>query len=238
MPDRPFKQNFFVNLVGHPGRVFYGWWLVGVAAFMLTLMSLTVFQGLGTMLVALERQFGWSRTALSGAFALARVEGAVLGPLEGFLVDRIGNRRMVLIGYTIMGIGFILMSQVQSLWHFYASFIIISLGSGLGGWLAMISMVNNWFSRRRSFALAAAMSGIHVGGLLVPLLALAIEWFGFNGAALGIGIFLLVIIGPISRVIRNRPEEYGMHPDINKTFRILPDKNIEGFFIAKITKEG
>jgi sugar phosphate permease len=128
---------------------------------------------------------------------------------------------MVLIGYTIMGIGFILMSQVRSLWHFYAAFIIISLGSGLGGWLAMISMINNWFNRRRSFALASAMSGIHVGGLLVPLLALAIEWFGFNGAALGIGVFLLVIIGPVSRVIRNRPEDYGMHPD-----GVAPDAEI------------
>ena len=72
-------------------NLFYGWWLVGVAAFLLTLMSLTVFQGLGTILVALERQFGWSRTALSGAFSLARVEGAILGPIEGFLVDRVGT---------------------------------------------------------------------------------------------------------------------------------------------------
>ncbi|MDP6451916.1 MAG: MFS transporter [SAR202 cluster bacterium] len=221
MPDHVFKIKSPLSAAMRPGKVFYGWWLVGVAAFMLTLMSLTVFQGLGTMLVTLERQFGWTRTALSGAFALARVEGAVLGPLEGFLVDRIGNRRMVLIGYTIMGIGFILMSQVRSLWHFYAAFIIISLGSGLGGWLAMISMINNWFNRRRSFALASAMSGIHVGGLLVPLLALAIEWFGFNGAALGIGVFLLVIIGPVSRVIRNRPEDYGMHPD-----GVAPDAEI------------
>ena len=45
-------------------RVFYGWWLVGVAAFMLTLMALTVFQGIRTLLVALESQFDWSRTTL------------------------------------------------------------------------------------------------------------------------------------------------------------------------------
>ena len=96
------------------GDIFYGWRLVGVAALLLTLMSLTVFQGLGTILVALERQFGWSRTALSGAFSLARVEGAILGPLEGFLVDRIGTRRMVLIGYILMGLGFIWLGQVDS----------------------------------------------------------------------------------------------------------------------------
>ncbi len=218
--------------------VFYGWWLVGLASFMLTLMSLTVFQGLGTMLVALERQFLWSRTALSGAFSLARVEGAVLGPVEGVLVDRIGTRRMVLIGYIMMGLGFVWMSQIEPaatlglfawmdftltvlpfeavderLIHFYAAYMFITLGSGLGGWLALIAMVNNWFNRRRSFAMATAMSGIHFGGLLIPLLALLIEWFEFRGASLVIGIFLLAVIGPAFMVIRTRPEDMGLNPD-------------------------
>ena len=74
------------------GGVFYGWWLVGLASFMLTLMSLTVFQGLGTMLVALERQYGWSRTALSGAFSLARVEGRDTGPNRGRAGGQGGGR--------------------------------------------------------------------------------------------------------------------------------------------------
>ena len=195
------------------GDMFYGWWLVGVAAFLLTLMSLTVFQGLGTILVALERQFGWSRTALSGAFSLARVEGAILGPVEGFLVDRVGTRKMVFIGYILMGLGFLWLGQVETLWAFYASFMIITLGSGLGGWLAIIAMVNNWFTRQRTFAMASAMSGIHFGGLLVPLLALGIEAFEFSGAATIIGVFLLIVVGPAAKAIRNHPEDMGLQPD-------------------------
>ena len=213
------------------GGVFYGWWLVGLSSFMLTLMSLTVFQGLGIMLVALERRYGWSRTALSGAFSLARVEGAILGPIEGVLVDNIGTRRMVLIGYTMMGLGFIWLSQIdylarlgllkalpfssldERLIHFYGAYMFVSLGTGLGGWLALIAMVNNWFNRRRSFAMASAMSGIHLGGLLVPVLAVAIEWFEFRGAALGIGVLLLVVVGPAVKIIRNRPEDMGLAPD-------------------------
>ena len=82
-------RNF--NPVSGANDIFYGWKLVGIAVFMLTLMALTIFQGLGTFLVALERQFNWSRTAMSGAFSLARAEGAVLGPLEGFFIDRLGT---------------------------------------------------------------------------------------------------------------------------------------------------
>ena len=193
--------------------LFYGWKIVGIAVFMLTLMALTIFQGLGTFLVAMERQFGWSRTALSGAFVLARAEGAVLGPLEGWLIDKLGNRRMILIGYVIMGIGFLLFSQVDKIWQFYAVFMVINLGSGLGGWLAMISLVNNWFVRKRSLAIATAMSGIHVAGFMIWILALGIENHGFRWTTAGIGVFLLAIIGPVSVAIRNRPEDMGLRPD-------------------------
>ena len=211
--DSGKSRNRILGLPLTPGDVFYGWWLVGVAAFLLTLMSLTVFQGLGTILVALERQFGWSRTALSGAFSLARVEGAILGPVEGFLVDRVGTRKMVFIGYILMGLGFLWLGQVETLWAFYASFMLITLGSGLGGWLAIIAMVNNWFTRQRTFAMASAMSGIHFGGLLVPLLALGIEAFEFSGAATIIGVFLLIVVGPAAKAIRNHPEDMGLQPD-------------------------
>ena len=211
--DSGKSRNRILGLPFTPGDVFYGWWLVGVAAFLLTLMSLTVFQGLGTILVALERHFGWSRTALSGAFSLARVEGAILGPVEGFLVDRVGTRKMVFIGYILMGLGFLWLGQVETLWAFYASFMLITLGSGLGGWLAIIAMVNNWFTRQRTFAMASAMSGIHFGGLLVPLLALGIEAFEFSGAATIIGVFLLIVVGPAAKAIRNHPEDMGLQPD-------------------------
>ena len=210
MPTRNWKPE--TGPVRGSG-IFYGWWLVGVAMIMLTLMSVTVFQGLGTFFVVLERQFGWSRTTISGAFSLARLQGSLIGPLEGYLVDRVGIRRMVLIGYTAMGIGFMLFSQIQSVWQFYVSFTIISFGSGLAGWLAMLTMVNNWFIRRRSMAMATAMTGIHLGGFLVPALAFGFDSQGFRVTTFGIGVVLLAIVVPVSRVIHNRPEDVGMRPD-------------------------
>ena len=180
---------------------------------MLMLMSTTVFQGVGTFFVALERTFGWNRTTLSGAFALSRAEGALLGPLEGFLVDRLGTRKMVIVGYLIMGLGFIFYSQIQSVWHFYVAYIAISLGSGVGGWIAFVTLINNWFSRRRALAMSIAVSGIQLGGFLVPLMAWGIESHGFRMTALGIGIVLIVVAVPASRFVRNLPEDVGSRPD-------------------------
>ncbi len=180
---------------------------------MLAIMSATVFQGLGTFLVALERQFGWGRAQMTVAFSLARGESAVLGPIEGWLIDRLGNRRMILIGYIVMAAGFIMFAGVNSLWQFYIAFMVITLGSGLGGWLAMISMVNNWFVRRRSLAIAAAMSGIHLGGFMLWPLAYGVDNHGFRWTTFGIGVFLLIIILPVWKAIRNKPEDMGLRPD-------------------------
>ena len=176
-------------------------------------MATTVFQGIGTFFVALERAFGWNRTTLSGAFSLSRAEGALLGQVEGFLVDRLGTRRMVVVGYLIMGAGFIYYSRIQEVWQFYVAYLAISLGSGIGGWIPMVTLVNNWFVRRRAIAMSVAVSGIQLGGFLVPLMAWGIESHGFRVTTLGIGATLLAVTIPLSRFIRNRPEEQGLMPD-------------------------
>ena len=204
---------------------FYGWYLVGVASMMLTLMSLTVFQSTGTYFVALNREFGWSRTLLSGGFAFSRIQSAAIGPIEGYLIDRFGNRTMFIIGFTMMGGGFLLLSQLRegvvlldalpfpAVVQYYLAMGVITIGSGLGGWLTMMSMVNNWFSRQRSFAMATAMSGIHFGGFLVPVLAFFIDNTGFRPSMMVVGVLVIAIVAPVAMIMRNNPEDYGMRPD-------------------------
>ncbi|MSQ12462.1 MAG: MFS transporter [Dehalococcoidia bacterium] len=193
--------------------VFYGWWLVGESFFLMTLMSLAIFQGLGAFLVSMEEQFGWSRGVISGAFAITYVESAFLSPIVGHLVDRFGPRRLVLVGYLCMAGGFFLFSQVHSLWQFYLAFLVINLGAEVGGWLPLIAAVNNWFQRHRTLAMSITMSSINFGGILVPLLVLGLDSHGFRWTTAGIGAFLLLIAAPAYIFIRNRPEDYGLERD-------------------------
>ena len=199
--------------------VFYGWWLVGAGALIMALTGVPIFQGMPTWFVVLERRFAWNRAQLALAFSFTRVEGSVMGPVGGYLTDKLGPRRMVLIGLLIMGLGFLLFSVIQNLWQFYLAFIVMSVGSGLGGWLPMMTALNNWFSRRRTLAMAIAMNGFNVGGVLfIPLLAWAIDPDEFDldrwrVIARGIGITTMAIAFPVSRFVRNRPEDYGYLPD-------------------------
>lgn len=201
------------------GRMFYGWTLVGVAAFVMVIGTVPLFQGMTAWFVVLEQQFHWSRTELTIAFALSRVEGSIMGPISGYLIDRLGSRRMVLIGLVIAGGGFVIMSRMTNIWHFYAAFVVMSIGVGLGTWMPMMTVLNNWFVRNRSTAMALAMEGFLVGGMaLVPLLAFAIDPDavgrpGWRNTSLAIGLFLVVVALPLSRLIRNAPEPYGQYPD-------------------------
>jgi len=209
--------NQFAHLSQRVRGVYYGWWLVGISSF-IRMSSVPLFHAMGIWFVALEAQFGWSRTQLSLAFAFTRVEGGLLGPVEGYLSDRVGTRHLVLVGLLILGGGFLLFWQVHYLWMFYLAFLVMALGQSLSGWLPITTMLNNWFVRRRSMAMGWSNSGSRAGGLLlVPLLAWAIDpeygRLGWSLTAAILGVIFLVVAFPVSRLIRNRPEDYGLLPD-------------------------
>lgn len=207
------QRRGLFRLVQGPAHIFYGWRLVGVAVFTLAVLISPIFQGMGTFFVALERQFGWSRAALSGAFSLSRAEGAVLGPIEGYLTDRLGPRRMVLIGMLMLGAGFIGLGLIQGIVGFYVAFLVMFTGGGVGGFIPMMSAINHWFVRRRATAMAIGMTGLNLGGLLVPGLALAVTNLGWRTTAVGMGVVIAGLALPVSSLVRNRPEEYGLRPD-------------------------
>ena len=91
------------------------------------------FYGMAAWFPVLERYFGWNRAQLALAFSFTRAEGSISGPLGGYLIDRVGSRRMVLIGLLIAGGGFLFYGRVQkplavSTWRF----LIVSTGTGVG----------------------------------------------------------------------------------------------------------
>ena len=104
----------------NPDGIFYGWWIVAGGSVVTAMGAGLNFYGFSAFFYPLSMEFGWSRSALSGVFALARLEGGFLGPVEGFLIDKYGPRKMMFIGIPLMGLGFILPStwstSSPSLW--------------------------------------------------------------------------------------------------------------------------
>ncbi|MBI4234143.1 MAG: MFS transporter [Chloroflexi bacterium] len=195
-------------------RFFYGWVIVGSGFVGQLFNSGLGFQGFGTYLIPLQQEFGWSKTALSLARSVMQVESGIVDPVVGFLVDRLGPRILTTVGTFFFGLGLVLFSRIHSLWSYYAVFLIMAVGSSLGGFLVMTVAVNNWFRRRRALANSLAQLGLGVGGIIViPVLVWAQTAYGWRVAALASGFCVWVIGIPVALLMRHAPERYGLTPD-------------------------
>jgi len=196
-------------------RVFYGWWIVSVGFLINAFGVGTFFYGFSTFFNPMIAEFGWSRTVMSGVFSLSRLEGGIEGPIAGWLTDKYGARRLLLIGVAIAGIGFIMLWMVNSPLSLYLIFgLVLSLGFNLGYTHATSAAVAKWFIKRRGRALSFLITGNGIGGaIFVPLIAWLIIQFGWRVATVIIGIATLAIPLPLSLIVRSTPEEMGLVPD-------------------------
>ena len=195
------------------GKVFYGWWIV-VGGFIVQLFgSLLFFHSFGAYFVYLQAEFGWSRTMIAGASSIARMESGILGPVQGWLVDRFGPRALVRVGSVILGCGLILFSQISSVWQYYGAFLLMALGSSFAGFMAVSVCLASWFARKRTRAMGIAMTGMGVGGLLVPTVAWFLGHYGWRPTALVSGFIVMFVGLGAAQLLRRSPEQYGMVPD-------------------------
>ena len=195
------------------GTVFFGWYIVASAAGLQLLSGLLWMQSYGAYVVLLQEDFGWSKTMVAGAFALARVESGVLGPLQGWLVDRFGPKIILTIGILLFGIGFVSFSSINSLLGFYLSFALIAVGSSLGGFATVMVSIVNWFHQHRSKAIAVSQIGYSLGGVAVPLLVICLEAIGWRMTAFYSGLVVLLVGLPLAQLVRHRPADYGQVAD-------------------------
>lgn len=208
--------------------IFYGWWIL-LACFIISVITGAVtFFGFTAFFDPLVKEFGWSYTQVSFALSLRGIEMSMLSPVVGFLVDRLGSRRIALWGVVTIGIGFVLLSFTQELWMFYASIILIAFGGGGCTGVVMMHVITNWFQSKIGLALGIVTSGFGASGFLIPVIVWLIDDFGWRTAVIIIGAGTWLIGIPLVFVIRNTPEECGLHPDGRKMDPLQTAKSEKG----------
>lgn len=203
----------FIHLRSHLGTVFFGWWIVGGAAGVQFLLSVLLLQAYGAYAAIWREEFGWSATVLALAYALHRAETGLLGPAQGWLIERFGAQNVMRVGVVLLSVGFMLLSRIETLLAFYLTFALMALGGSLLGILSLMAVIVNWFRRKRATAMAVMQGGMSVGGLAVPVTAWALLTFGWRDVAMASGLITLVSGLFITQLMRSTPEELGLHPD-------------------------
>jgi MFS family permease len=194
-------------------RPFYGWVIVSVGVITQFFQGVTN-QGFSSYLPFLNAKFGWSKALMAAPRSVSQVDNSILGPVEGYLVDKFGPRVIATIGIFFMGLGLILFGLTNSLWLYFTANIIIDIGTGFEGLLVMSVAVNNWFRRKRTLAQAIMLLGFSMAGLVgVPAIGLIQTSINWQSAAIGSGLVIWAIGLPCAQLLRTSPEPYGLSPD-------------------------
>ena len=194
-------------------RPFHGWRIVAGGMLIQTLQSGLFWQSFGAYAALWMADFGWTRTTISWAAALQRTESGLLGPIHGWLLDRYSPRRVFVAGVLLMGGGLIGLAFVQWFAAFMVVYLIASIGSSLCGLLTLMTVVVNWFERKRARALATLQFGISIGSLALPAVAWALVTFGWRPVSIASGLLIIAVGLPVARLMHGSPELVGQRPD-------------------------
>ena len=148
----------------------------------------------------IEAEFGWSRVQVSLAATIVSYMVVFVSPLQGFLVDRYGPRKVILTSIPLFSLGLASLYWLpDSLPVYYTIWVLIPLFS-IGLWpLGYLQAVSHWFEKKLGLALGCANAGIGVGSTIVPLIiAGLIAAYDWRTAFLGLAMIVLFVTWPVT----------------------------------------
>ena len=177
----------------------------------LSLFSLVgiMFYGLPFFYDFWVQEYGWTRAQVTSGNAVGKILiGPLFGFIAGWMIDKVGPRKVMLSGIVMGGFALIGLSFTTTLWQFYLFYIFNALGYVFGGPLPNQVLVSRWFDKTRGQAMGYIYLGIGIGGMLVQQVA---KWlnvnFGWHRALLILGIIMIVISFPMTWFVKDNPDD-------------------------------
>ena len=190
--------------------------MVGITSVMSFFASGIFFRGFGVLVLPIRNQLGITQAQTNLVFSVARAEGGLEGPAAGWLIDKWGERAVLVPSLVIAVVGYFVMAfWLPNVWAFALIYLgLISLGNSMAFQHACFGGLNQWFQRRRALAISILAAVASLGGLaLIPTMNLLIVKTNLQWGLIVSGLFYLVILLPICYWFRNRPEDMGLLPD-------------------------
>lgn len=150
------------------------------------------------------QQFGWTRAQVTSGNALSKlVVGPVFGFLAGWVVDRFGPRRLMMIGILMASAALVGLGSISSLGMFYFFYLFNALGYVCAGPLPSQVLLTGWFDRSRGKAMGFAYLGIGIGGATVPWISHAlVQRFGWQTSLRILGLLIVAASFPLALLLK------------------------------------
>ncbi|MDD4876107.1 MAG: MFS transporter [Dehalococcoidales bacterium] len=194
-------------------KLFYGYIIV-IAGFLITTFAHGALNTFGIFFKPLSEEFGWSRTILSSASSLSFLLGGFISIIIGRLLDKLGPKIIVTISVLFLSTGFLLMSQINTVWQLYLVYILL-IGVGLPGTdIGPLSTVARWFVKRRGIMSGLVKVGTGTGMFIMPLVAnWLISSYSWRTSYIIISIVLLVVVVSVTQFLKRDPIQMNQLPD-------------------------
>lgn len=188
---------------------FYGY-LIVVIAFMIMFVFWGAFYAFGVFFKPILKEFGWTRAMTAGAFSICSIVQGLLGIAMGGLTDKFGPRVVMTLCGLLLGLGYLLMSQLSAIWQLYLFYGAI-VGAGMGGsFTPLMSTVARWFIGRRSTMTGIVVAGTGIGALIgPPVVSRLISGYGWRVSYLILGSSVLAVAVLCAQFIRRDPAQMG-----------------------------
>lgn len=179
-------------------------WILLAASFLTFSVGAAFIHAYAVFLVAFVEDFGWSRAEVSVAYAVGQLVHGVTSPLVGLLVDRLGPRRLVLMGGALLAAGLLGSSYATEQWHMIILYgVVMTLGANCFGLVVFVPLLSRYFVRNRGMAVAIVQSANGFArAYSAPTATLMISGLGWRGAYLWQGIVMAALILPLAAMFR------------------------------------
>jgi sugar phosphate permease len=195
------------------GRLHYAWVVAGVT-FLTLLVAAGVRSTPGVLVVPLEQEFGWNRTAVSLAVGINLLLYGLCGPFAAAFMDRFGVRRVMVFSLVTVSVGVGLSTTIQQAWQLQLIWgVIVGLGTGATALVLGATVANRWFVERRGLVMGLLTASTATGQLLfLPLLASVAVSAGWRAAVLIVAAGGLVMAPIVALLMRDGPRQVGLRP--------------------------
>ena len=189
-----------------PGK--QGWTVVAVLFATLFLIWGPVNAG-SVFFLPVVKHFGWSRALFSLLVATAPLAAGFSSPAIGSIMDRYGERRIMIAGAMMVALSFIALSRADSAAAFFVIFVVLGVGISASTIIPSALVITSWFREQRGIALGIAFAGIPLGGTAVTIAAsYIVQHSGFRTGYFAMAIPILLVVVPLLALFMRTPSEH------------------------------
>jgi sugar phosphate permease len=191
----------------------YGWLVISLC-FLTTLTSAGVRSSPSVLIHPLEAEFGWSRALIASAVSMNLLLFGIAAPISGFLIDRLGPRKVMMGSLTLLIVGVSGTIAMTHFWQFFLVWgVVVGLGAGGVGSVLTATVGNRWFIARRGLALGILGSASSTGQIIfLPLFMAMITYAGWRLGSMTLIVVAVILLPLIFLFMRDDPSEVGLEP--------------------------